>query len=94
MAERVLDFYDTAALLQSAYLPHGVDAGYFRADLDVEAAARAVNGMLLAAAMYQLRDPAPEAFERLTRTVREIVYHGLAGETTRPDTNSHTAADS
>ncbi|MFF2087050.1 TetR/AcrR family transcriptional regulator [Nocardia sp. NPDC058176] len=85
MAERVLGFYDSAAALQSSYLQHGVDAGYFRADLDVEAAARAVNGMLLAAAMYQLRDPAPDAFERLTRTVREIIYHGLAGETSRHD---------
>ncbi|MEU1207996.1 TetR/AcrR family transcriptional regulator [Nocardia sp. NPDC005825] len=81
MAERVLGFHDTAAGLQSVYLQHGVDAGYFRADLDVESAARAVNGMLFAAVQYQLRDPGPQAFDRLTRAVREIIYRGLAGET-------------
>lgn len=86
MAERVLSLYDTATALQSVYLLHGVEAGYFRADLDVEAAARAVNGMLLAAAIYQLRDPSTTAFERFTHTVREIIYHGLAGESTQHDT--------
>jgi AcrR family transcriptional regulator len=82
MAEQVLDFYDTAAAIQSTYLQHGVDAGYFHADLDVNSAARAVNGMLFAAAMYQLRNRPAEEFTRLGETVRDIIYFGLAGERT------------
>ncbi|WP_327141335.1 TetR/AcrR family transcriptional regulator [Nocardia sp. NBC_01327] len=81
MAERVLTIYDLAAGIQATYLQHGVDAGYFRADLDVESAARAVNGMLFAAVMYQLRNPSPQAFESLTRTIRDIIIHGLTGAT-------------
>jgi AcrR family transcriptional regulator len=81
MFERVLTFYDMAASIQSGYLRHGVTAGYFRPDLDVDAAARAVNGMILAAVMYRLRDPSPEVFDRLTQTSREIIYFGLAGDT-------------
>ncbi len=81
MFERVLTFYDMAAAIQAAYLHHGVTTGYFRPDLDVEAAARAANGMILAAVMYRLRDPSPEVFDRLTETVREIIYFGLAGDT-------------
>ncbi|EFV12061.1 TetR/AcrR family transcriptional regulator [Segniliparus rugosus] len=79
MAERVLRFYDTSDLVQRAYLQHGVDLGYFRPDLDVEHAARAINGMLLAAAYYNLRDPSAEAFDRLAETVRQIGYFGLVG---------------
>ncbi|UGT38748.1 TetR/AcrR family transcriptional regulator [Nocardia yamanashiensis] len=82
MAERVLALHELAASWQAGYLRHGVEAGYFRADLDVESAARAVNGMIFAAAMYQLRSPAQADLDRLSRTIREMIYHGLAGEIT------------
>ncbi|MFB7719828.1 TetR/AcrR family transcriptional regulator [Nocardia sp. NPDC056100] len=87
MAERVLTFYDLAAAIQATYLQHGVDAGYFRADLDVESAARAVNGMLFAAVMYQLRDPSPQAMESLARTIRELIVRGLGAGIDMPSTN-------
>ncbi|MFD5177549.1 TetR/AcrR family transcriptional regulator [Nocardia sp. NPDC058379] len=78
MADRILSLHELAAAWQAGYLQHGVDAGYFRADLDVESAARAVNGMIFAAAMYQLRDPGAADIDRLTRTIRDIIYRALA----------------
>ncbi|MEV6280773.1 TetR/AcrR family transcriptional regulator [Nocardia sp. NPDC051832] len=80
MARRVLSFHTLATALQAAYLQHGVDAGYFRPDLDVDSAARAVNGMLFAAATYRLTDPSPDDYDRLTATIREIVYRSLAAD--------------
>lgn len=79
MAERVLAFFDASDLVQRAYLQHGVDLGYFRKDLNVEHAARSINGMLLAAAYYYLRDPSAEEFDQLAETVRQIGSYGLAG---------------
>ncbi|MGV9408590.1 TetR/AcrR family transcriptional regulator [Nocardia sp. NPDC003693] len=81
MAARVLSFYDLAAALNAAYLQHGVDAGYFRSDIDVDCAARAINGMLFAAATYRLTDPPEATFDRLTATIRDFTYRCLAPET-------------
>ncbi|SDW42846.1 DNA-binding transcriptional regulator, AcrR family [Amycolatopsis xylanica] len=78
MRERVLDFYDGAAQLTAAYLSHGVELGYLRADLDVEGSARAINGMILAAVLASLRDPAPESQARLSAAIRRVMYDGIA----------------
>lgn len=78
MRERVLDFYDGAAHLTAAYLRHGVKLGYLRADLDVDGSARAINGMILAAALAGLRDPAPESQARLSAAIRRVMYDGIA----------------
>ncbi|AUI59736.1 TetR/AcrR family transcriptional regulator [Amycolatopsis sp. BJA-103] len=81
MRERVLDFYETAAELTAGYLHHGVHLGYLHEDLDVDATARAINGMILASVLSGLRDPSPDGQAAMSRAVRRVMYDGIA---TRP----------
>ncbi len=78
MAERVLDLFDVAAALTSAYLSHGVELGYLRADLDVENTARAINGMILGSAISTLRTADAGHQRRLSEAVRRVMYDGIA----------------
>jgi hypothetical protein len=78
MRERVLDFYDTAGQLTASYLHHGVRVGYLPADLDVDATARAINGMILAAVLAALRDPDRGAQARMSAAIRRVMYDGIA----------------
>jgi AcrR family transcriptional regulator len=76
MAERILDLFDLAAALTAAYLSHGVELGYLRADLDVANTARAINGMILGSAITTLRTP--EDQQALSEAVRRVMYDGIA----------------
>ncbi|WP_112265047.1 TetR/AcrR family transcriptional regulator [Lentzea terrae] len=76
MAERILDLFDLAAALTAAYLSHGVELGYLRADLDVANTARAINGMILGSAITSLRTP--EDQRALSEAVRRVMYDGIA----------------
>ncbi|WP_198653584.1 hypothetical protein [Actinocorallia populi] len=78
MAERVLDFFESAAHLTAAYLTHGVDLGSMRADLDVDGTARAVNGMILSLAIAMLRHPEPADQRRLSEAALRVMYDGIA----------------
>jgi AcrR family transcriptional regulator len=81
MADRVLDFFDTAASLTAAYLSHGVELGYLRADLDIDNTARAINGMVMASAISLLRRPDAEDQRKLSEAVRRMMYDGIAART-------------
>lgn len=76
MAERILDLFDLAAALTSAYLSHGVELGYLRADLDVDNTARAINGMILGTAISSLRTPEAQAAQ--SEALRRVMYDGIA----------------
>ncbi|MGK4595013.1 TetR/AcrR family transcriptional regulator [Amycolatopsis sp. w19] len=78
MRERVLDFHETAAELTAGYLHHGVRLGYLHEDLDVDSTARAINGMILASVLSELRDPSPERQAAMSRAVRRVMYDGIA----------------
>lgn len=80
MANRVFDLVEAGTAMGSAYLKRGVDAGYFRDDLDVDSASRAINGMLLAAVILHLRDGSRSAGAKMTRAIREIIYGGLRAQ--------------
>ncbi|WP_116021903.1 TetR/AcrR family transcriptional regulator [Thermomonospora umbrina] len=82
MAERVLDLFDLAADLTAAYLSHGVDLGYLRTDLDIPNTARAITGMIMAAALTLLRHPDPEHQHRLSEAIRRVMYDGIAARDT------------
>jgi hypothetical protein len=55
-----------------------VRVGYLRVDLDVDATARAINGMILAAALAALRNPAPDAQQDMSEAIRRVMYDGIA----------------
>ncbi|SFB37480.1 transcriptional regulator, TetR family [Amycolatopsis marina] len=82
MAERVLDFFDLAGTLTAAYLAHGVELGYLRADLDVHNTARAITGMIMAAALSSLRRPEPAHQRQLSEAIRRVMYDGIAAHDT------------
>jgi AcrR family transcriptional regulator len=78
MAARVLEFFETATALTAAYLSHGVELGYLRADLDIDNTARAINGMVLASAISSLSTPAAAHQRQLSEAVRRLMYDGIA----------------
>ncbi|RZS40802.1 TetR family transcriptional regulator [Herbihabitans rhizosphaerae] len=78
MRDRILDFHETAALLTAAYLEHGVQVGYLRADLDIHSTARAINGMILASVISELRAPSKARQARLSAAIRRVMYDGIA----------------
>lgn len=64
LTDRVLSVYDTAISLTAAYFENGVRRGYLRPDLDVEASAEAIVGMVIAAIINILRHPGDTARHR------------------------------
>ena len=78
MGERILDFFELAATLTAAYVQHGVDLGYLRADLDVDGTARAINGMILGSALAAARNPAPDDQRRLSEAILRVMYDGIS----------------
>jgi AcrR family transcriptional regulator len=78
MRDRMLELFDSTTPLTAAYLEHGARVGYLRADLDVEATAQAINGMILGSLLAALRDPTPERQRRLSAAIRGVMYDGIA----------------
>lgn len=81
LANRVLDFFDLAADLNAAYLSHGVERGYLRADLDVANTARAINGMILAAAIDGIRRPEVGHQRDLSAAIIAVMFDGISSST-------------
>lgn len=78
MAERVVAFIDGATALTAEYLRHGVELGYLRQDLDVEATARAINGMILSGALTGVGDPDKDRLRRYARAALTVMYDGIS----------------
>ena len=78
MRDRMLELFEATTPITGAYLAHGVRLGYLRADLDVEATAFAINGMILGSLLAALRDPSPERQARLSAGIRAVMYDGIA----------------
>lgn len=77
MSTKVLEFFELARTLNAEYMEHGVKTGYLRADLDVEATATAINGMILAAMLSAVRRPEPEHQRRLSEAIRRLMFEGI-----------------
>ncbi len=78
LRERVLDFIESMSDVTAAYLAHGVDLGYLRADLDIGASARAINGMILGAVLHGVRHHDAESQAELARAIQRLMYDGIA----------------
>nr|WP_200182774.1 TetR/AcrR family transcriptional regulator [Tomitella biformata] len=78
LTQRMLELLDGATALTAAYLAHGVDRGYLRADLDIDGTSTAINGMILASAIRGLRSPDRAAMTRLNTAIQQLMFHGLA----------------
>jgi len=83
LTRRLYGLLDTADALTAGYLEHGVELGYLRADLDTCNTARAITGMLLAAAVHGLRDPNQTSSAGLNQAIRRLLIDGVRMD--RPD---------
>lgn len=77
MADRVLGFIEFATTLTAAYLTHGVELGYLRADLDVDNSARAINGMVLGSTIASLQNPDID-HRQMSEAIRVVMYDGIS----------------
>ncbi|MDT9664523.1 TetR/AcrR family transcriptional regulator [Rhodococcus qingshengii] len=77
---RMLDLLDQSASLTAAYLHHGVECGYLRADLDVDNTAHAVNGMMLASAIQGLRAGSSVDCTALNQAISRLMFDGIRAE--------------
>lgn len=82
LRERILDLLEQATDLTAAYLVHGVEIGYLRADLDVAATARAINGMILGGVVRAARHPDADDQAAMARALQSVMYDGIAAKTT------------
>lgn len=77
LRERVFGMLATSDQLTEAYLRHGVEKGYLRADLDTEYTARAVTGMVLATGLHASRGGEVQDSERFSAAVIALMYGGI-----------------
>lgn len=77
LRERVFGMLATSDQLTEAYLRHGVERGYLRADLDTEYTARAVTGMILATGLHASRGGEVQDSERFSAAVIALMYGGI-----------------
>jgi AcrR family transcriptional regulator len=79
MTARLLGLLDEGGRISAAYLRNGVERGFLRADLDVEATADAIVGMILAAALRSLRTPLDlEDRRRFDDSIIRLLIDGIA----------------
>lgn len=75
---RMFDLLESTITMTATYLQHGIDRGYLRADLDVEQTARAINGMILASALYGCRGGhGQDGMKQLNEAIQRVVFDGI-----------------
>lgn len=75
---RMFDLLESTVTMTATYLQHGIDQGYLRADLDVEQTARAINGMIIASALYGCRGGhGQDGMKRLNEAIQRVVLDGI-----------------
>jgi AcrR family transcriptional regulator len=79
LSERVLRVFDDAARITAAYLEHGRERGFLRADVDADAVGRALVGLILGGVLDALRDPGDiAARDRYRDAAVALVFDGIA----------------
>ncbi len=72
-------FTDASAAMTAAYLRHGRDRGYLRADLDVDATARVINVLIVSLALEQSRrEASAEENQRILDAGLRLYLDGIA----------------
>ena len=79
LLQRILGLLDTITSMLTPMLARGVRRGFLRADLDVDSAARALTGTMLAALLAMMRAPIDAAErERYVATVVSMICDNAA----------------
>jgi AcrR family transcriptional regulator len=77
LTARILEQIDQLRSLTAAYLRHGVEAGYLRADLDVIETARALNGIVYAGALDAIRSRDPDRAPPDVTAALRLMFDGI-----------------
>ena len=83
LAQRVSGVLDTFAEVAARYLENGVRRGFLRADLDVAATARAINGMFVARAVERLHGAEPVDRRRFSAALGRLLLDGVRAPTSQ-----------
>lgn len=78
LADKADAFTEAAAQITAAYLRHGRERGYLRADLDVDATARVINALIVSLALEQARHAAaPAETQRVVEAALRLYLVGV-----------------
>jgi AcrR family transcriptional regulator len=80
LTSRILREIDGLRALTAAYLQHGVDAGFLRADLDVGETGRALNGIVYAGALDAIRSRDPDRARPYVAAALRLMFDGIAAQ--------------
>ena len=79
MTERIFKIFGISAKVTAGYLQNGVDRGFFRPDLDTQATAQVVVGMITGGVMRHLAAPDDEAgLRRYMAAGIDLLIQGMA----------------
>jgi hypothetical protein len=77
LAARALDRLASLRALTAAYLRHGIQQGFLRADLDTIETARALNGIVFAGALHAVRGDGDAA--TYVDAALRLMFDGVTG---------------
>jgi AcrR family transcriptional regulator len=76
---KVFGMLESAAQITAAYLENGRDRGFLRPDVDCQATAEALVGMIIGGSLFALRKPeARDAQERYKQAAITLMFEGIA----------------
>ncbi|MFN7619785.1 MAG: TetR/AcrR family transcriptional regulator [bacterium] len=82
MTRRITDFFDWCARQVDAYFENGMRQGFLRSDLDRQATAHVLVGMIFSTILMTINGGEPELLKRMNSAVRRMLLDGIAS---RPD---------
>ena len=76
---KVFGILDSAAQITAAYLQNGRDRGFLRPDIDCQATAEALVGMIIGGSLFALREPEDRAAQdHYKRAAITLMFEGIA----------------
>ena len=78
MTRRITDFFDWCARQVDAYFENGIQQGFLRSDLDKEATAHLLVGMIFSTILMTINAGDQELLKRMNSAVRRMLLDGIA----------------
>lgn len=78
MTQRIMEFFNWCATQVAAYFDNGVKHGFLRKDLDIEATAHVLVGMIFSTVLMSLNSNDHDLFKRINTAVRRMLLDGIA----------------
>jgi AcrR family transcriptional regulator len=78
MTRRITDFFDWCARQVDAYFENGMRQGFLRSDLDRQATAHVLVGMIFSTILMTINAGDPDLLKRMNSAVRRMLLDGIA----------------